>query len=297
MRYGLFKSGAVAIAVLLPMGTGATSPTPPDVRKLAVAPREGATGVPTNARLFVDDEHVLRATLLESPAGQTPVSHTPYQLLGFPLPGLQPDTDYTVELSDGERKRRLGFRTGAGEDHMPPTLTGEPHVEVCSFFTECGNGKQAPALEHAETFRVTVTVPRAEDDTGIALYMLRETMQDGTTRPYGLLQQSTREGGSQFPQWQEEPGTGEAVTLLSFAELPEGREEEVLVLQVLAVDLAGNVSEPSQPLKVLLKRSPPPPAWHTLPGCTSGVGGPVLQGLGMLGLALLLRGRRGRSNV
>jgi hypothetical protein len=51
MTRGQLGAGMKATALLLSHTAGATGAESPDVRKLAIAPQEGARGVPTNAPL------------------------------------------------------------------------------------------------------------------------------------------------------------------------------------------------------------------------------------------------------
>lgn len=275
------------LALLVATLTASTPDSePPNIWAHAVAPRNEATDVPTNARLWVSSDSVGAVTL--SLDGVDLQYLGPSASEGIPLDGLEPLTSYRVTLDDRfSQARVIDFTTGAGPDTDAPASPTTPEAVVCSYFTECDPGPHSlPGEESVETFRITLTLPSTANTTGVALYRIYVEEGAGEFRAAGVTRQSTFEP-STFGAWQEAPERDRSVTIITHAEI--GDVDESRRYRVTSVDLAGNESPPSEEVSVELRRSTAASHPGAIVGC-SAVGAGSLAPLALL--ALLGRRRR-----
>jgi len=240
------------------------------------APTDGEGGVPTNARLVIDQSFpATNASAFLSVDGgeERAVGLLPTgRLLFVNLEGLAPDTAYTLRFEvpdDGMTEGRdpVHFTTGAAADDTAPTMpteVGDPEVEFHAgnglMLDSCGGGGQ-------DQWNIKIPLAAASDDVGVAGYRLLEVDERGGRIERFVRLESERAAGDDFLyDWRTTDGE--------------------ITYVVEAFDLAGNTVE-SEPFGVGLFYGG---------GCSATFvprGGAPLAALSLLaGLVGLLRRRR-----
>lgn len=196
-----------------------------------VAPDSGAVDVPTNAVLLLGSaggQPPLIARLEQGDA--EPVSldvSFDADIVVVGLPQLEPETSYSVVIEpsfEGEVvPDPVSFTTGGGDDTSPPSIAGQPTVTVehhspglFGVVTDCGSG--------ASTNGIIIEVQQADDDVGVAAFRLFRLLDNGARQLRGVFL------------------AGAGVTSLIDSEEEPGQYRYAVV----AVDFAGNESEPSE---------------------------------------------------
>lgn len=237
------------------------------------APAADAVGVPTNAELVLD-----------SSGGEFPVTATIQQGDGAPvnldvsfdgnlvivgLGELLPSTTYTVAATaeaNFSELEPITFTTGTADDTSAPSFDGEATATVEHESPDLFGAESSCGPGSANNL-ITIAVPPVNDDVGVAAFRLFRLLDNGTRQlRRGVLAEFA---GDRIFDFEPEPGQ------YRYA--------------VVAVDFAGNESEPAE---VLVDVSGF--------GCsaTSRTSSPGLAALfGLLGLALgARRAHRGHNS-
>ena len=229
-------------------------------------PADGATGVPTNTRVFVPPsmlpwERGATPSFYWKDAAGTPVPFDVASLCDFvvlvPRAELAPETSYTAGVVGEEY---LLFTTGAGPDTVPPPvpqITDVGRGEV-STGTSCGNMAYVPVVVRSEAAELILL------DLGAAAGFDPATMTGAVD--------AIEPGGEAVYFYIGEPACA----------APTAEPGETTRVRFAALDGAGNLSAWTDPRRIEV------PDYGC--GCRSaGADGVGLLALGLVGLALRRR--------
>ncbi|MBI5501758.1 MAG: hypothetical protein HY907_16060 [Deltaproteobacteria bacterium] len=275
-------------ALLLAFGLGvvaapAGASPPCECPMLESVPSDGATGVPTNVRIFVLLGGFTADQVTLAPEEQ-PLAAVAVRVEGtggtldetwiIPQAELEPATRYRLTLPEPLAART--FTTGAGPDTTVPTFDGVT-VEGTSLSGACDDHVAA-----------VVAVQGLDDDVvSVGDLLLRVAVDDPSgeveTRVVWLRGERGVFGAFSAPSWQG--------CLHNFPGVSTVRDLEAVVT---ALDWSGNESAPSESATFRFQDNPWAVACDcAVPGSGSagGLGALALSALGILGLRR--RGRRG----